>query len=86
MSSQLSTADLRRLYGQALESGALDGYRRRRWSRVAEFSGWLEQGALAGIEPDQALRLYRASGGRDVSSFSAIPIEELRDSLDFLLL
>ena len=85
MSSQLSMADLRRLYGKALESGALDGYRRRRWSRAAEFSGWLEQGALAGLEPEQALRLYRASGGRDVFSFSAIPIEELRDSLDFLL-
>ena len=29
--------------------------------------------------------LYRASGGRDAASFSSNPIEELRDSLDFLL-
>ena len=30
-------------------------------------------------------RLYRASGGREASAFTSVPIEELRDSLDFLL-
>ncbi len=47
--------------------------------------GWLEQDALAVLSAEQALRLYRASGGRDAAAFSAIPIAELRDSLDFLL-
>ena len=82
---QSGPADLRRLYVEASESGALDAYRKRRWARAAEFSGWLEQDALTALEPAQALRLYRASGGRDSAAFSANPIEELRDSLDFLL-
>lgn len=83
--TQLTPAALRRLYEEASESGSLDAYRKRRWSRAAEFSGWLEQDSLAVLSTEQALRLYRASGGRDVAAFSSIPIEELRDSLDFLL-
>ena len=63
----------------------MDRYRKRRWSRAADFTDWLEQDALTVLEPQQALQLYRASGGRDVASFSANPIDELRDSLDFLL-
>ena len=85
VSLQFSPVALRRLYEEASESGTLDAYRKRRWSRVAEFSGWLEEDALAALEPEQALRLYRASGGRDTAAFSANPIEEVRDSLDFLL-
>ena len=83
--AQFTPAILRHLYGEALESGALDSYRRRRWSRAAEFSGWLEQDALTVLSPEQALRLYRASGGRESAAFSANPIEDVRDSLDFLL-
>ena len=83
--TQLTPTELRRLYEEASGAGSLDTYRRRRWSRAAEFAGWLEQDALAFLTPEQALRLYRASGGRDAAAFSAIPVEELRDSLDFLL-
>ncbi len=83
--SQFTPTTLRRLYDEALESGALDSYRRRRWSRAEEFAGWLEQDALIALSPKQALRLYRASGGRESAVFSAISIEEVRDSLDFLL-
>ena len=83
--AQFTPAILQRLYGEALESGALDSYRRRRWSRIAEFSGWLEQDALTALAPEQALRMYRASGGRESAAFSANPIEDVRDSLDFLL-
>ena len=82
---QFTHAALRRLYDEASNSGMLDSYRKRRWDRAAEFAGWLEQDALASLDLQQALRLYRASGGRDSSAFSSIPIEELRDSLDFLL-
>ena len=85
LSAQLTPAVLRRLYGEALESGTLDSYRKRRWSRVAEFSGWLEQDALTALSTEQAMRLYRASGGRESAAFSANPIEDVRDSLDFLL-
>ena len=83
--SQLSTTALRHLYDEAQEAGALDTHRKRRWSRATEFGGWLEQDALASLDSEQALRMYRASGGRDAASFSSNPIEELRDSLDFLL-
>ena len=83
--SQLTPTALRRLYDDACETGALDAYRRRRWSRAWEFSSWLEQDALAVLSTEQALRLYRASGGRDSAAFSSIPAEEIRDSLDFLL-
>ena len=85
LQAQFTPAALRRIYDEASSSGVLDSYRRRRWDRAAEFAGWLEQDALAGLEPEQALQLYRASGGRDSSAFSVIPIEELRESLDFLL-
>jgi hypothetical protein len=34
---------------------------------------------------DQALELYRASGGRDSSGFKTNTIEDIRDGLDFLL-
>ena len=83
--TQLTPAILQRLYGEALESGSLDSYRKRRWSRIEEFSGWLEQDALTNLSPEQALRLYRASGGRESAAFSTNPIEDVRDSLDFLL-
>ena len=78
-------AQLRRLYDDATAAGALDAYRRRRWQRAAEFCRWLEPAALPQLSPAQALRLYRASGGRDAAAFCANPIAELRDALDFLL-
>ena len=84
-SPQLSLGSLRRLYNEAGESGALVSYRKRRWSRAAEFSAWLEPEAIPVLELEQALRLYRASGGRDPASFATNSMEDLRDSLDFLL-
>ena len=84
-SARLTLADLGKLYGEAVSTGADSAYRKRRWGRAAEFAGWLEQSALASLEASQALRLYRASGGRRAAVFAGTPIEELRDSLDFLL-
>ena len=84
-SSQFTPGSLRRLYDEADEAGSLDSFRKRRWSRAAEFAGWLEPEAIPALEPEQALRLYRASGGRDAASFATNSIEDLRDSLDFLL-
>ena len=77
MRIQYTPADLRRMHDEALEVGRLDAYRKRRWSGAAEFAGWLEQDALTHISSEQALRLYRASGGRESTAFSAIPIEEV---------
>ena len=81
----LTHADLRRLYEEAIESGAEASYRKRRWGRAAEFAELLEQNTLTSLEPEQALQLYRASGGRRPADFGSTPVEELRDSLDFLL-
>ena len=83
--AQFTPAALRQIHDEASESGKLDSYRKRRWSRAAEFVAWLEPDVLSDLSPEQAIRLYRASGGRDSAAFSAIPIEEVRDSLDFLL-
>ena len=85
MASPTGPGELRQMYEAAIESGALAGFRKRRWGRAAEFAAWLEQEALLDLLPKQALGLYKASGGRDAEAFSANPIEELRDSLDFLL-
>ena len=83
--ASLSIDELRVLYDEAVEGGADASYRKRRWGLAAEFADWLEQDALASLEPQQVLQLYRASGGRQAAAFASTPIEELRDSLDFLL-
>ncbi len=84
-SSCIGLEDLRALYDEAVESGADAAYRKRRWGRAVEFAGWLEQDALESLTAENALFLYRASGGREAAAFSGTPIEELRDALDFLL-
>ena len=76
---------LQEAYRQALASGMLDGYRMRRWLRGPELASWLTQDQLAVLTEEQALALYRAAGGRRSREFAANCIEEIRDSLDFLL-
>ena len=72
-------------YQQALRLGQLERYRQRRWQRSDEFSTWLDQSNLPSLTMEQALVLYRASGGGKTGDFKTNPIEEVRDSLDFLL-
>ena len=60
-------------------------YRHKKWSRSAEFLQWLQEDSLPGLEMEQALDLYRASGGRDAAGFKTNSIEDIRDGLDFLL-
>jgi hypothetical protein len=72
-------------YQQAIELGQLEGYRKRRWRRAEEFTSWLTQSALSSLSMQQALDLYRSSGGNRSGVFTTNPIEEIRDSLDFLL-
>ena len=60
-------------------------YRRKKWLRSAEFYRWLQEDELPGLALDQALDLYRASGGRDIAGFKTNTIEDIRDGLDFLL-
>ena len=60
-------------------------YRRKKWLRSAEFHGWLQENALPDLDIEQALDLFRASGGRDIAGFKTNAIEDIRDGLDFLL-
>lgn len=72
-------------YSSALEGSGLETYRRRRWQRCQEFAGWLTQVELASLSEKEVSVLYRASGGNRTKEFNSNPIEEVRDSLDFLL-
>ena len=72
-------------YQRALDQGLLESYRKKRWSRRQEFSGWLAQENLPDLSLDPAAAIFRASGGSRPADFKANPIEEIRDTLDFLL-
>jgi hypothetical protein len=72
-------------YQRAVELGQLEGYRQRRWRRAEEFVNWLTPAVLPSLSMQQALALYRASGGNRSGEFKTNAIEEIRDSLDFLL-
>ena len=60
-------------------------YRLRKWGRSEEFATWLDEGALPSLSMKQALFLYSASGGARRQEFNSNTIEEVRESLDFLL-
>ena len=77
--------EVRQAYQQALLDGRLDAYVKRRWGRSDEFAGWLSQESLPTLSMEQALAVYRASGGRKSQEFMSNTIEDIRDSLDFLL-
>ena len=88
MATKSSGADwLSRLdtYQKSLIDGRLEAYRTRRWQRAREFSGWLDERSIPTLTSEQAVAIYRASGSRQTRKFKAIPMEEVRDSLDFLL-
>ena len=73
------------LYVLAEDDQRLLNYRRKKWLRSAEFRHWLQQDSLLTLSMDQALALYKASGGRDAVRFKTNTIEDIRDGLDFLL-
>ena len=77
--------ELKEEYRRALDEGRLDQHRKRRWSRAREFAGWLAQDQLPGLSMDQAVALFRASGGVRTAEFKSNHPEEIRDVLDFLL-
>ena len=77
--------DVRSLFTLAGDDQRSTNYRRKKWLRSEEFKQLLDQDALLELTMDQALDLYRASGGRDGAGFKSNTIEEVRDGLDFLL-
>lgn len=72
-------------YRRAAQQGYLESYRRRRWEKVQEYNQWLSPSALPELTLEQALALYRASGGNRPGEFRANSVEDIRDSWDFLL-
>ncbi len=76
---------LAEVYHAAAVSAELDAFRQRRWIRADEWQAWLEQDALLELTEDQAVALYRGAGGRQVAKFRANPIEDIRETVDFLL-
>ncbi|MYC34499.1 MAG: hypothetical protein F4X64_15145 [Chloroflexi bacterium] len=72
-------------FRQAVASGELDSFRRRRWTYADDPAGWLEQEALATLAQSQADALYRGAGGRQITKFRTNSIAEVRDAIDFLL-
>ena len=76
---------LSRSFRQAVASGELDSFRRRRWTYADDPAGWLEQEALATLAQSQADALYRGAGGRQITKFRTNSIAEVRDAVDFLL-
>ncbi len=77
--------EIQQTYRQAVSDGRLDAYVKRRWLRSEEFARWLAQERLPTLSMEQALALYRGAGGRKSQEFRSNQIEDIRDSLDFLL-
>ena len=63
----------------------LQKYRRRRWGMSVELAGWIGESALPKLTKEQALSLYAGSAGTRRQEFAANTIEDIRDSLDFLM-
>ena len=85
MAGDVDWQALGRAFSKAEAGPNLAKYRRRKWARSMEFAGWIEVAALPSLTMEQALSLYAASGGTRRQEFNSTPIDEIRDSLDFLL-
>lgn len=70
---------------EAVGTGELDTFRRRRWEYANDPAGWLKQDNLTTLKQSQADALYRGAGGRQITKFRGNSIEEVRESVDFLL-
>ena len=88
MASQSRIADpasLREGFLAAQQSGGLPPSALRRWKDFDRLAALLSEDALASLTEDEAGALYRACGGARGREFRNNPVEEIRDSLDFLL-
>ena len=72
-------------YHRAAAEVEMARYQARRWQPAAEFTTWLAESQLPSLTGEQALALYRASGGGRNKDFATNLVAEIRDSVDFLL-
>ena len=85
MHQSISTYDLESAFEQALSNGTFHNYSQKKFGRYSEFATWLTEDMLPILSTEQSLDLYKCSGGRKTSDFKANSIEDVRDTLDFLL-
>ena len=88
MASRSGIADpttLREGFLAAQRSGELPAAAVRRWKDSGQLAALLSEEALASLTTEEAGALYRACGGAKAKDFRGNPVEEIRDSLDFLL-
>ena len=64
---------LAQAYRETAQTGTLAHYWKRRWAKAAQMADWLAQDSLPSLTEERALALYRASGCRKLSEFSANP-------------
>ena len=76
---------LRDAFKKAKDQPYLQKYRRRRWARSMEFAGWISETELPSLSKEQALLLYAGAIGKRPQEFATNAIEEIQESLDFLL-
>ena len=72
-------------FQRAVQEGELDTFRTRRWAYDDDPAAWLDQANVFDMSQTQADALYRAAGGRQIQKFRTNSIEDIRDSIDFLL-
>ena len=77
--------DLSDTYHTAVNEGRLEAYRKWRWQRSGEFAQWLTETVLPSLSEKQAADLYRGSASNQAKEFKTNTIEEVRETLDFLL-
>ena len=74
-----------RVFQQGETRPQLQEYRGKRWQRTEEFAGWIAEQSLPSLSLEQVLSLYSASGGKHRKDFKGNSIQDIRESLDFLL-
>ena len=78
-------SDLVSQFSEAIATGVLDNYIKRTFSKALEFSESLDETQLHSLTTELSLSIYRASGGRKIGEFNKNPIEDIGDTIDFLL-
>lgn len=81
----LKRSDLWKTFVMASNDGLLSGFREKRWSGAEKWRGWLDQDALSDLSLEHSLILFRASGSRGIKAFNDNKVDDIRESLDFLL-
>jgi len=78
-------SDLISEFTEAMATGILDNYIKRTFGKASEFSESLEETQLHSLTTELSLSIYRASAGRKVGEFKKNSIEDIGDTIDFLL-